>query len=100
MPHAHREDQGALAEVRPDHPADVITALHPRQPWLDVSAIEDVYGAANQAGEDNRNVAGMAVLLAGLPVTAMRLLCGSGMEAVCDAARTIAGEATVARLVI
>ena len=60
--------KGALAEVRPDHlAADTITALIRRNPWLDVTAIEDVYwGAANQAGEDNRNVARMAVLLAGL----------------------------------
>ncbi len=60
--------KGALAEVRPDHlAADAITALIRRNPWLDVTAIEDVYwGVANQAGEDNRNVARMAVLLAGL----------------------------------
>src|SRR6202044_2257834 len=62
--------KGALAEVRPDHlAADVMTALMQRNPWLDAAAIDDVYwGAANQAGEDNRNVARMAVLLAGLPV--------------------------------
>jgi acetyl-CoA acyltransferase len=94
--------KGALAEVRPDHlAADAITALTRRNPWLDVTAIEDVYwGAANQAGEDNRNVARMAVLLAGLPVeipgATVNRLCGSGMEAVCDAARLIAaGEADV-----
>ena len=94
--------KGALAEVRPDHlAADVITALIGRNPWLDVTAVEDVYwGAANQAGEDNRNVARMAVLLAGLPVeipgATVNRLCGSGMEAVCDAARTIAaGDADV-----
>ncbi len=94
--------KGALAEVRPDHlAADVITALTRRNPWLDVTSIDDVYwGAANQAGEDNRNVARMAVLLAGLPVeipgATVNRLCGSGMEAVCDAARTIAaGEADV-----
>src|ERR1019366_7005211 len=94
--------KGALAQVRPDHlAADVITALTGRNPWLDVTAIDDVYwGAANQAGEDNRNVARMAVLLAGLPVeipgATVNRLCGSGMEAVCDAARTIAaGEADV-----
>ena len=94
--------KGALAEVRPDHlAADVISALIGRNPWLDVTAIEDVYwGAANQAGEDNRNVARMAVLLAGLPVeipgATVNRLCGSGMEAVCDAARTIAaGDADV-----
>jgi acetyl-CoA acyltransferase len=94
--------KGVLAEMRPDHlAADVITALTQRNPWLDVTAIDDVYwGAANQAGEDNRNVARMAVLLAGLPVeipgATVNRLCGSGMEAVCDAARTIAaGEADV-----
>ena len=94
--------KGALAEVRPDHlAADVITALAGRNPWLDVTTIDDVYwGAANQAGEDNRNVARMAVLLAGLPVeipgATVNRLCGSGMEAVCDAARAIAaGEADI-----
>ena len=94
--------KGALAEVRPDHlAAGVITALTARNAWLDVTSIEDVYwGAANQAGEDNRNVARMAVLLAGLPVevpgVTVNRLCGSGMEAVCDAARAIAaGEADV-----
>jgi acetyl-CoA acyltransferase len=94
--------KGVLADVRPDHlAADVITALTGRNPWLDVAAIDDVYwGAANQAGEDNRNVARMAVLLAGLPVevpgATVNRLCGSGMEAVCDAARTIAaGDADV-----
>jgi acetyl-CoA acyltransferase len=95
--------KGALAEVRPDHlAADAITALIGRNPGLDVTAIDDVYwGAANQAGEDNRNVARMAVLLAGLPVeipgATVNRLCGSGMEAVADAARAIAaGEADVA----
>jgi len=94
--------KGALAEVRPDHlAAEVIAAMIRRHPWLDVTAIDDVYwGAANQAGEDNRNVARMAVLLAGLPVeipgATVNRLCGSGMEAVCDAARAIAaGEADV-----
>jgi len=94
--------KGALAEVRPDHlAADVITALTQRNPWLDLAAVDDVYwGAANQAGEDNRNVARMAVLLAGLPVevpgATVNRLCGSGMEAVCDAARTIAaGDADI-----
>ncbi len=94
--------KGALAEVRPDHlAADVIKALLERNPGLDVAAIDDVYwGAANQAGEDNRNVARMAVLLAGLPVeipgATVNRLCGSGMEAVSDAARAIAaGDADV-----
>jgi acetyl-CoA acyltransferase len=94
--------KGALAEVRPDHlAADVIKALLARNQWLDVAAIDDLYwGAANQAGEDNRNVARMAVLLAGLPVevpgATVNRLCGSGMEAVADAARMIAaGEGDV-----
>jgi acetyl-CoA acyltransferase len=94
--------KGALAEVRPDHlAADVIKALLERNPALDVAAIDDVWwGAANQAGEDNRNVARMAVLLAGLPVeipgATVNRLCGSGMEAVVDAARAIAaGEADI-----
>ena len=94
--------KGALAGVRPDHlTADVITALTARNPWLDPGTIDDVYwGAANQAGEDNRNVARMGVLLAGLPVeipgATVNRLCGSGMEAVCSAARAIsAGDADV-----
>jgi len=88
--------KGALADVRPDHlAADILKALVARNPNLDVNAIDDVYwGAANQAGEDNRNVARMAVLLAGLPVeipgATVNRLCGSGMEAVSDAARAIA----------
>jgi len=88
--------KGALSEVRPDHlAADILKALVARTPELDVAQIDDVYwGAANQAGEDNRNVARMAVLLAGLPVeipgATVNRLCGSGMEAVSDAARAIA----------
>ena len=94
--------KGALAGVRPDHlAAEVIAALAARSPWLDPESIDDVYwGAANQAGEDNRNVARMGVLLAGLPVTipgaTVNRLCGSGMEAIADAARAIAaGDADV-----
>ena len=94
--------KGALSRIRPDHlAADMIKALVARNQWLDVATIDDVYwGAANQAGEDNRNVARMAVLLAGLPVevpgATVNRLCGSGMEAVSDAARMIAaGEADV-----
>ena len=94
--------KGALAGVRPDHlTADVIAALMARSPWLDPASIDDVYwGAANQAGEDNRNVARMGVLLAGLPVeipgATVNRLCGSGMEAICSAARAIAaGDADV-----
>jgi acetyl-CoA acyltransferase len=94
--------KGALAGVRPDHlTADVLAALLARNPWLDPQSIDDVYwGAANQAGEDNRNVARMGVLLAGLPVevpgATVNRLCGSGMEAICSAARAIAaGDADV-----
>src|ERR1700683_3759030 len=94
--------KGALAGVRPDHlTADVIRALIARHPWLDPGRIDDVYwGAANQAGEDNRNVARMGVLLAGLPVeipgATVNRLCGSGMEAICAAARAIAaGDADI-----
>jgi acetyl-CoA acyltransferase len=94
--------KGALATVRPDHlSASVITGLLARNPWLDPARIDDVYwGAANQAGEDNRNVARMAALLAGLPVeipgATVNRLCGSGMEAIACAARAIAsGEADV-----
>jgi 3-oxoadipyl-CoA thiolase len=90
---------GALAEVRPDDlAAQVISALVART-GIDPAAVDDVIlGCANQAGEDNRNVARMAALLAGLPVgvagTTVNRLCGSGMEAVAQAARTIAhGEA-------
>ena len=94
--------KGALAGVRPDHlTADVIRALIARNPWLDPARVDDVYwGAANQAGEDNRNVARMGVLLAGLPVeipgATVNRLCGSGMEAISGAARAIAaGDADI-----
>jgi acetyl-CoA acyltransferase len=94
--------KGALAGVRPDHlTAGVISALMARNAWLDPKAIDDVYwGAANQAGEDNRNVARMGVLLAGLPVdvpgATVNRLCGSGMEAISSAARAIAaGDADI-----
>jgi acetyl-CoA acetyltransferase family protein len=94
--------KGSLAGVRPDHlTADVIRALIARNSWLDPAQVDDVYwGAANQAGEDNRNVARMGVLLAGLPVqipgATVNRLCGSGMEAIADAARAIAaGDADV-----
>ncbi|MPZ59624.1 MAG: acetyl-CoA C-acyltransferase, partial [Rhizobiales bacterium] len=90
---------GALAKVRTDDLAAVpIKALVKRNPTVDWGALEEVvFGCANQAGEDNRNVARMAVLLAGLPdhvpgVTVNRL-CASGLNAVGDAARAIrAGE--------
>jgi acetyl-CoA acyltransferase len=94
--------KGSLAEVRPDHlAAGILKGLLERNPSLDVNTIDDIYwGAANQAGEDNRNVARMAVLLAGLPVAipgaTVNRLCGSGMEAVADAARAIAaGDADI-----
>jgi acetyl-CoA C-acetyltransferase len=87
---------GALSNVRPDDLlAHVIKALLIRNPNIDVAAIEDVIaGAANQSGEDNRNVARMAALLAGLPVTVagntVNRLCASGLQAIMDSARTIA----------
>jgi 3-oxoadipyl-CoA thiolase len=91
---------GALAAVRADDLAAVpIRALLERQPQLDQAAVDDVIlGCANQAGEDNRNVARMAALLAGLPASVpgatVNRLCGSGMEAIGSAARAIrAGEA-------
>ena len=86
---------GALASVRPDDlAAAVIRALVDRT-GVDPAAIEDVIlGCANQAGEDNRNVARMALLLAGLPVEVAGLtvnrLCGSGLQAVNSAAHAIA----------
>src|SRR5687767_1364299 len=93
---------GALAGTRPDDLlAHVIKALIIRNPDIDVNAIEDVIaGAANQAGEDNRNVARMAGLLAGLPVTVpgetVNRLCASGMSAIMHAVRAIkAGEGDV-----
>ncbi|WP_270937086.1 3-oxoadipyl-CoA thiolase [Falsiroseomonas oryzae] len=91
---------GALKEVRTDDLGAIpIKALMARHPNLDWAAVEDViYGCANQAGEDNRNVARMALLLAGLPDSiggsTVNRLCGSGMDAVGIAARAIkAGEA-------
>jgi len=93
---------GALSSVRADDLAAVpIRALLQRHPGLDPAAIDEVIlGCANQAGEDNRNVARMAVLLAGLPVevpgTTMNRLCGSGLDAVGTAARAIrSGEASL-----
>lgn len=79
---------GALAPVRPDDLAAVpLRALMARHPGADWGAVDDVvFGCANQAGEDCRNVARMAVLLAGLPVevpgSTVNRLCGSGMDAV------------------
>lgn len=91
---------GALSSVRPDDLAAVpLRALMGRNSAVDWQAIDDViFGCANQAGEDNRNVARMATLLAGLPLgvsgTTVNRLCGSGLDAVAIAARAIrAGEA-------
>ncbi|REE21231.1 acetyl-CoA acyltransferase [Paraburkholderia sp. BL27I4N3] len=91
---------GALKDVRADDLGAVpIKALIERNPGVDWRAVDDViYGCANQAGEDNRNVARMSALLAGLPTEApgatINRLCGSGMDAVGTAARAIkAGEA-------
>jgi len=86
---------GSLSGSRPDDLlAHVIRALVDRNPSLDINAIEDVIaGAANQAGEDNRNVARMAALLAGLPVTVpgntVNRLCASALQAIMDASRAI-----------
>jgi 3-oxoadipyl-CoA thiolase len=86
---------GALSSIRPDDMlAHVIKALIQRNPSVDVNAIEDVIaGDANQAGEDNRDVARMAALLAGLPVTVagntVNRLCASGLQAIMDAARQV-----------
>ncbi len=94
---------GSLAKVRTDDLAAVpIRALHARNPKIDWEKLDDVfYGCANQAGEDNRNVARMALLLAGLPATipgvTLNRLCASGLEAVGTAARAIkAGEINLA----
>ncbi|MGW4621210.1 thiolase family protein [Streptomyces sp. NPDC004592] len=94
--------RGALSSVRPDDlAATVIRGLMADVPALDPARIDDVYwGAANQAGEDNRNVARMAALLAGLPESVpgatVNRLCASGLEAVTTAARTVAaGEADI-----
>ncbi|MFE1925187.1 thiolase family protein [Streptomyces asoensis] len=94
--------RGALSGIRPDDlAATVLRGLVAEVPALDPARIDDVYwGAANQAGEDNRNVARMAALLAGLPETVpgatVNRLCASGLEAVTTAARTIAaGEADI-----
>ena len=86
---------GKLSSVRPDDLlAIVIKSLIKRNPTIDVHAIEDVIaGDANQAGEDNRNVARMAALLAGLPVSVagntVNRLCASGLQAVMDCARAV-----------
>ena len=91
---------GALSAVRPDDLASIpLRELMARNKSVDWSAVDDVvFGCANQAGEDNRNVARMALLLAGLPKeipgSTINRLCGSGMDAVGIAARAIrSGEA-------
>ena len=93
---------GVLASVRPDDlAAHAIRALVSRAPQLDPAAVEEVFlGCANQAGEDNRNVARMASLLAGMPDSVpgatINRLCGSGLDAVALGARTIAcGDAEI-----
>lgn len=86
---------GTLASVRPDDMAAfVIKKLIERNPSLDVKLIEDViFGAANQAGEDNRNVARMAALMAGLPIetggVTVNRLCASGLQSIMDASRAL-----------
>ena len=94
--------RGALSTVRPDDlAATAVRAVLDSVPGLDPARIDDVYwGAANQSGEDNRNVARMAVLLAGLPDSVpgatLNRLCASGLEAVTTAARAIgSGEADI-----
>ena len=91
---------GALSAVRPDDLAAIpLRELMARNKAVDWSAVDDVvFGCANQAGEDNRNIARMALLLAGLPKeipgSTINRLCGSGMDAVGIAARAIrSGEA-------
>ena len=93
---------GALASVRADDLGAVpLRALMARHPGVDWEAVEDViFGCANQAGEDNRNVARMALLLAGLPVSVpgstVNRLCGSGLDAIGTAARAIrAGDTSL-----
>lgn len=93
---------GTLSTVRPDDlSSEVIKALLKRNTNVETSEIEDVYwGAANQAGEDNRNVARMAALLAGLPTTVagctVNRLCASGLEAIMQASRaTMLGEGNI-----
>jgi 3-oxoadipyl-CoA thiolase len=93
---------GSLSTVRPDDlAAVVIRALMERNPAVDPAAIEDViFGAANQAGEDNRNVGRMGLLLAGLPVSVggntVNRLCASGLQAIIDASRSlVAGDGDI-----
>src|SRR5580693_3738330 len=94
---------GSLSAVRPDDlAAHTLATLRAKYPKSDWAAIDEVIlGCANQSGEDNRNVARMALLLSGIPYTVPAMtvnrLCGSGMEAVTVAARAIdAGEISLA----
>ena len=95
---------GALSAIRTDDLGAIpLRALAERNPGMDLAAIDEViFGCANQAGEDNRNVARMSALLAGLPVevpgTTLNRLCGSGMDAVITAARAI--KAAEAELIV
>jgi 3-oxoadipyl-CoA thiolase len=94
---------GALKDVRPDDLAAHVIRAAVERTGVDPGAVDDVFwGAANQAGEDNRNVARMAALLAGLPIevggATVNRLCGSGLQAVVSAAREI--QVGAARLVI
>src|SRR5574341_2417581 len=92
---------GVLRDVRPDDLAAHVIRELIRRTGIDPNLVEDViFGAANQAGEDNRNVARMAVLLAGLPVSVagqtVNRLCGSGLQAVATAAHAVrVGEGEV-----
>ena len=92
---------GALSSVRPDDLAALVIKTAVERAGIDPESIDDVYmGAANQAGEDNRNVARMAALLAGLPVSVpgctVNRLCASGLESVILAARLIESGALIA----
>ncbi|HON76141.1 MAG TPA: beta-ketoacyl synthase N-terminal-like domain-containing protein, partial [Dermatophilaceae bacterium] len=93
---------GGLAPVRPDDlAATVLAELLARHPEVDPARVDDVIlGCANQAGEDNRNVARMAALLAGVPVSVpgvtVNRLCASGLDAVAQAARAVvSGDADI-----
>ena len=94
---------GTLSTVRPDDLAALVIKkiVERNATWLDINAIEEVvFGAANQSGEDNRNVARMALLLAGLPIetggVTVNRLCASGLQAIADAGRAIkAGEGEI-----
>ncbi len=94
---------GTLSTVRPDDLAALVIKkiVERNATWLDVKSIEEViFGAANQSGEDNRNVARMALLLAGLPIetggVTVNRLCASGLQAIADAGRAIkAGEGEI-----